>query len=161
MKTTKKRMVENMSKLKIAIINGPNINTLGKREGSVYGTVCWSEIENRLKALGMQLDVELMFFQSNHEGDIVDFIQCNMDELGGVIINPAAFSKVGYSILDALNSKSTPFVEVHLTNIVSRGGWHSESIFTEGAIGMVMGFKGFVYDMGLNAMYNYLKENLV
>lgn len=150
-----------MKKIKIAIINGTNINILGKREINVYGKESWSEIEDKLIKLGEQLDIDLLIYQSNHEGDIVDFIQDNMEELSGVVINPAAFSKVGYSILDALNALNTPYVEVHLTNIVSRGGWHSESVFTEDAIGFIAGFKGYIYELGINAIYNYIKGNQI
>jgi len=148
-----------MNKKKIAIINGPNINILGKREPSVYGVVDWNSIENKVKALGQQLNVELLFCQSNHEGEIVDFIQKNMNELSGVVINPAALSKTGYSILDAINALIIPYVEVHLSNIISRGGWHSESIFTETAVGFIMGFRGYVYELGLQSINHYLEEN--
>lgn len=147
-----------MNMKKIAIINGPNINTLGKRETALYGAETWNSIEEKIKMLGKRLLVELTFFQSNHEGDIVDFIQKNMDELSGAVINPAALSKAGYSILDALNSMPIPYVEVHLSNIVSRGGWHAESIFTETAVGFVMGLKGYVYELGLQSINHYLEE---
>jgi 3-dehydroquinate dehydratase-2 len=148
-----------MIKKKIAIINGPNINILGKREPSVYGIEDWISIENKVKAFGKQIHVDLLFFQSNHEGDIVAFIQQNMDKLSAVVINPAALSKTGYSILDALNALPIPYVEVHLSNIVSRGGWHSESIFTETSVGLIMGFKGYVYELGLQSINHFLEEN--
>jgi 3-dehydroquinate dehydratase-2 len=147
-----------MDKKKIAIINGPNINILGKRERSVYGIEDWGSIEDKIKVLGQQIDAELLFYQSNYEGDIVNFIQQNMDELSGVVINPAALSKTGYSILDALNALPLPYVEVHLSNIVSRGGWHAESIFTDTAVGFLMGLKGYVYELGLQAINHYLEE---
>lgn len=148
-----------MNKKKIAIINGPNINILGKREPSVYGIEDWGSIEKKVKNVGELLNVELLFYQSNHEGDIVDFIQQNMEELSGVVINPAALSKTGYSILDALNAMPIPYIEVHLSNIISRGGWHSESIFTETAMGFIMGLKGYVYELGIQAIDHYLEEN--
>lgn len=152
-------MKKHMNKKKIAIINGSNINIVGKREPSVYGIEGWSSIENRVKAFGQQIHVDLLFYQSNHEGDIVDFIQKHMDELSGVVINPAAFSKTGYSILDVLNALPIPYVEVHLSNIVYRGGWHAESIFTETAVGFIMGLKGYVYELGLQSINYYLEEN--
>ena len=148
-----------MNKKKIAIINGPNINILGKRERSIYGIEDWGSIENKVKVLGQQICAELLFYQSNYEGDIVNFIQQNMDELSGVVINPAALSKTGYSILDVLNALPIPYVEVHLSNIISRGGWHSESIFTETAVGFIMGMKGYVYELGLQSINHYLEEN--
>ena len=152
-------MKKPMNKKKIAIINGPNINILGKREPSAYGIEDWGSIENKVEMLGQKIQIELLFYQSNHEGDIVDFIQQNIDELSGVVINPAALSKTGYSILDSLNALPIPYVEVHLSNIVSRGGWHAESIFTETAVGFIMGFKGYVYELGLQSINHYLEES--
>lgn len=150
-------MSEIKKRNKVAIINGPNINILGIREKDVYGTVSWDSIESNLKQLGENLGVELIFYQSNHEGNIVDFIQENLNEIDGVVINPAAFTKEGYSILDALTAIDIPFVEVHLTNIFSRGGWHEATIFAPQAIGHINGFKENVYSFGLLAIYNYLK----
>lgn len=145
-----------MSNKTIAVINGPNINMLGKRESHIYGSETWTDIEQRIGALANKLEVGVSFFQSNHEGVIVDFIQKKWTDIDGVVINPAAFTKTGYSILDALNAAPTPFVEVHLSNIFARGGWHAESIFAESAIGHVIGFKGLVYDLGVQALVNHL-----
>lgn len=146
-------------KEKIAIINGPNINILGIREPNVYGRESWSEMEEDIKRLGSELGVALCFFQSNHEGEIVDFIQKSLGQLDGVVINPAAFTKVGYSILDALTACDLPFVEVHLSNIYARGGWHAETIFASRAIGHINGFRGKVYTLGLQALCDYLRRN--
>lgn len=146
------------SKFKIGIINGPNINILGIRETGVYGEETWSHIEEQLKKQAKNLDVELIFYQSNHEGNIVDFIQDHLRVLDGVVINPAAFTKGGYSILDALTAIDLPFVEVHLSNIFARGGWHAETVFAEKAIGHINGFQGDVYGLGLQAIYQYLMK---
>lgn len=145
-----------VDKLTIAVINGPNINILGKREPQHYGNETWDNIEERLKKLACKLKIELLLYQSNHEGDIVDFIQNNMEKVNGVVINPAAFTKHGYSILDALSASEIPFVEVHLSNIYSRGGWHADSIFSEKAVGVIAGFRGFGYEMGLNSIIDFL-----
>ncbi len=144
------------SDINIAVVNGPNINILGIREPDVYGRENWDNIGLRLKGLAQQLGVKLTFFQSNHEGCIVDFIQQNLDSLDGIVINPAAYTKTGYAILDALTSIDIPFVEVHISNIYSRGGWHAESIFSSNAKGLIIGFKGYGYELGLRALYNYL-----
>lgn len=146
-------------KEKIAVINGPNINILGIREPDVYGRVTWSKVEEEVKKLGDQLEVSLFFFQSNHEGEIVDFIQEHLDTLDGVVINPAAFTKNGYSILDALTACNLPFVEVHLSNIYARGGWHAETIFASKAVGHINGFQGKVYTLGLQALCDYIRNN--
>lgn len=145
-----------MNKKTIAVINGPNINILGRREPKIYGSESWDSIEKTINHIADELNLEMLFFQSNHEGDIVDYIQQNMDRISGVVINPAGLSKTGYTILDALNALPIPYVEVHLSNIVARGGWHCESIFTETAVGFVMGLKGYGYELGLRAIDNYL-----
>lgn len=142
--------------MKIAVINGPNINILGIREPEVYGQTSWSEIEKKLLALGKELRVELCFFQSNHEGILTDYIQQNLTNVDGIVINPAAFSKCGYSILDALTAVNLPFVEVHISNIFSRGEWHAETIFASRAVGLISGFQGDVYQLGIKALHNYL-----
>lgn len=147
-------------RMKIAVINGSNINILGKREPDVYGTVTWENIEQKLKGLEKELDIELLFYQSNHEGDIVDYIQKQMDYLDGVVINPAAFTKAGYSILDALTAIDLPFVEVHLSNIFAKGGWHADSIFTANAVGLLCGFQDRVYPLGVQALYDFLINNI-
>lgn len=146
--------------IKIAVINGANINLLGMREPQFYGNKTLHEIEKELEKIGQsELNVNLVFFQSNHEGEIVDFIQERYSELDGIIINPAAFSKTGYSILEAIIATKLPFVEVHLSNIFARGGWHGESIFLGSAVGQVVGFQDQVYELGLRALQYILKNN--
>lgn len=147
-----------VKKLQIGIINGPNINILGLREPDIYGEVTWNAIEEELKEQAEKLGVDLIFFQSNHEGDIVDFIQENLGRFDGVVINPAAFTKTGYSILDALTATKLPFIEVHLSNIFARAGWHAETIFAEKAIGHINGLQSDVYALGLQGIYQYLKK---
>lgn len=143
----------------IAVINGPNLNMLGKREPHIYGFETLTEIENNLNELKQKLDIDLLFYQSNHEGNLVDFIQENSNRLSGIIINPAAFTKTGYSILEAMTATNIPFVEVHLSNLTTRGGWHAESVFTGSSKGFIMGFRGYGYELALNALYKYIKEN--
>lgn len=145
---------------KIAVINGPNINILGKREPDIYGVVTLDKIEDDLRKLGSSLGIDMVFYQSNHEGNIVDFIQENMDEIDGVVINPAAFTKAGYSILDALTAIDLPYVEIHISNIFARGGWHADSIFSPNAVGMICGMRDYGYSLGVLAIYNYLTNNV-
>jgi 3-dehydroquinate dehydratase-2 len=152
----KKKTTSSKRSMTIAVINGPNINILGIREPDFYGKETWNDIEMRLNDSSNQLDVALIFFQSNHEGYIVDFIQDNLGVIDGIVINPAAYTKTGYAILDAITATGIPFVEVHLSNIFKREGWHSESIFADKAIGHVIGFKGYVYDLGLMAIHNFI-----
>lgn len=147
-----------MEKINIVVVNGPNINLLGKREPKYYGYETWNAIEKRLLDMAEELDINIDFFQSNYEGDIVEFIQKNMDKFQGVIINPAAYSKNGYAILDSLTASEIPFVEVHLSNIFFRGEWHAESIFSKNAVGQIIGFKSYVYDLGMRAIVNHIKN---
>ncbi|HEX3030294.1 MAG TPA: type II 3-dehydroquinate dehydratase [Clostridia bacterium] len=142
--------------MNISVINGPNINMLGVREPQHYGSETWPDIEHRLENLAKEHGVDISFFQSNHEGAIVDYIQDNIYKIDGVVINPAAYTKTGYAILDALTSIKLPFVEVHLSNIFSRGGWHAESVFAEKAIGHVIGFRGYGYELGLMALMKHI-----
>lgn len=145
-----------MNKKTVAIINGPNLNILGLREPHYYGTETWEQVENKLLVLAESLKIKLVTFQSNHQGSIVDFIQENMEKLDGIVINPAGFTINGYPILDALTALGVPFMEVHLTNIFERGGWHSVSIFSENAVGIIAGMEGYSYELGLNAIAHYL-----
>ena len=98
----------------ILVINGPNLNNLGKRDASIYGTTTLAQIQDSISVKAAELAVEAKFFQSNHEGLIVDFIQESSDGASGVIINAGALTQVGYSILDALLDAGLPFIEVLL-----------------------------------------------
>lgn len=144
--------------LVIAIINGPNMNLLGIREPGFYGGNTLETIELHLKKIAADMGVELIFFQSNYEGAIVDFIQNNLKIINGVVINPAAYTKTGYAILDSLTSVNIPFVEVHLSNIASRGEWHADSLFMSKAIGYIVGFRDYVYELGLMALNNFINK---
>ena len=144
-------MMSEKKKENIAIINGPNINILGIREPDVYGRSSWDEMEGKLNKLGEKLGVCLFFYQSNYE---------HLDILDGVVINPAAFTKTGYSILDVLIACGAPFVEVHLSNIFERGGWHAETIFAPYAVGHINGFQGNVYTLGLQALCDHRKKEM-
>lgn len=144
---------------RIAIINGPNINILGIREPEIYGKLTWNAIEEELKKEASKLNLDIVFFQSNHEGKIVDFIQENLYEINGIIINPAAFSKTGYSILDALTSIHLPYIEIHLSNINARDRWHAETIFSPDAIGHINGFQAYSYILALYGINYFLLQN--
>ena len=132
---------------KILVINGPNLNNLGKRDSSIYGTKTLSEIESDISSRAIELGVEVQFFQSNHEGSIVDFIQETSGDASGVIINAGALTQVGYSILDALLDSQLPFIEVHLSNIHAREEFRQNSVFASKAVGQMAGFgpSGYLY----------------
>ena len=131
----------------IIIINGPNLNNLGKRDTSLYGTKTLANIENDIAIKASNIGVEVNFFQSNHEGSIVEFIQQCSDQADGVIINAGALTQVGYSILDALLDTKLPLIEVHLSNIHAREEFRQKSVFAGSAIGQIAGFgpAGYLY----------------
>ena len=131
----------------ILVINGPNLNNLGKRDASIYGTMTLAQIQDSISVKAAELGVEAKFFQSNHEGLIVDFIQESSSGADGVIINAGALTQVGYSILDALLDAGLPFIEVHLSNIHARERFRQRSVFASKAVGQMAGFgpAGYIY----------------
>lgn len=144
--------------MKILIINGPNINMLGIREPEIYGQVTLQKIEEELIEYSKNFnDLELEFFQSNTEGEIVDKIQSSLNKFNGIIINPAAYTHTSIAIMDAIKAVKIPTVEVHLSNINSREEYRKISYTSSVAIGTVAGFKQDSYKMALFGLYNYLK----
>lgn len=131
----------------ILVINGPNLNRLGRRDPGQYGTTTLADIERALVERASELGVQVESFQSNHEGAIVDFIQERGDAADGAIINAGALSQVGYSILDALIDAQLPVVEVHLSNIHARERFRQRSVFARVARGQIagLGWRGYVY----------------
>ena len=132
--------------MKILVIHGPNLNMLGKREKSIYGEKTLDEIDALLKKEARALNVEVLTFQSNHEGSLIDFIQEQADSAQGIIINPGALTHYGFSLLDALIDSKLPVIEVHLSDIYHREKWRAKSIITpiaeEQIIGL--GWKGYI-----------------
>ncbi|MDR2425687.1 MAG: type II 3-dehydroquinate dehydratase [Endomicrobium sp.] len=141
---------------KILVINGPNINMLGIREPEVYGHVTLFDIEKELSALAEKLKVEIEFFQSNHEGEIVDKIQKSLSKVSAIIINPAAYTHTSVAIRDALSAISVPAIEVHISNIHAREEFRHNSFTAGVCIGQIAGFgiDGYLYAL------NYLKKVL-
>lgn len=125
---------------KILIINGPNINMLGIREPGIYGNITLSAIEKKLAGLARDLNVELEFFQSNHEGEIVEKIQSCLGKSCGIIINPAAYTHTSVAIRDALSAVSVPAIEVHISNIYSREEFRHNSFTAGVCAGQISGF---------------------
>ena len=134
-------------KKRILVINGPNLNLLGKREPEIYGKLILKEIQKKVSDFARQKGVEMEWFQSNSEGEIVDKLQVAQASFDGVIINPAALSHTSYSILDALKALKLPCIEVHLSNIFSRESFRRQSVTASGCLGMVsgLGWEGYLY----------------
>ena len=132
--------------MKILVIHGPNLNMLGKREKAIYGEKTLDQIDALLKKEARALNVEVVTFQSNHEGALVDFIQEQADSAQGIIINPGALTHYGFSLLDALADSKLPVIEVHLSNIYRREEWRAKSIIAPVAKGQIsgLGWKGYI-----------------
>ncbi len=145
--------------LRVLVINGPNLNRLGKREPEIYGHLTLEEINKQLSELGITLDVHIDYFQSNTEGFIIDEIHRAADQYDGVIINPAAYTHYSYAIADAIKSISLPFVEVHLSNIYVREEFRSHSVTAASCIGAITGFGSFSYSAGLHALVDHIKSS--
>jgi 3-dehydroquinate dehydratase-2 len=132
--------------MKILVIHGPNLNMLGRREKSIYGEKTLPEIDALMKKEAKALGVDVVTFQSNHEGALVDFIQQQAKSARGIIINPGALTHYGFSLLDALVDSKLPVIEVHLSNIYNREEWRAESIIAPIAEGQIsgLGWRGYV-----------------
>ena len=125
---------------RVAVINGPNLNRLGRREPAVYGTMTLGQIEEMLVARGAELGWTVETYQSNHEGDLIDRVHAAADDhTDGIIINPGALTHYSYALLDALQSVDVPAVEVHISNIDEREEWRRTSVTSAACVGMVKG----------------------
>lgn len=142
----------------IAVINGPNLNLLGAREPEVYGRATWAEVERELRVEAAELGLELEFFQSNHEGALIDHIHGLVGRAKGMIINPGALTHYGYSLRDALAAVGIPAIEVHITNIYAREEWRASSVISPVATGVLSGLGVEGYRLALRAMAAMLGE---
>jgi 3-dehydroquinate dehydratase-2 len=144
--------------MKILVINGPNLNMLGKRETKHYGADTLKSIEKKLTEKGKALGCELFFFQSNHEGSIIDFVQEKAPQADGILINPGALTHYGYSLHDALLDSGLPVVEVHLSDIHAREKWRKISVIADVVIKQISGLKTQSYLLGLEALVSHIRS---
>ena len=144
--------------MKIAVIQGPNLNMLGIREQNIYGPMTLDQIHEQMKGSASQNNVELEFFQSNLEGEIIDKIQECLGTVDGIIINPAAYSHTSIAIADAISAVSIPVVEVHISNIYKREEFRQTSITAKASLGIIAGFGPFGYHLGLISLIQVLNE---
>ena len=144
--------------MRILLVNGPNINMLGRRDPTLYGSTTLAEIEAAATARGAEMGAEVVCFQSNHEGAIVDFLQAEGSGSDGIILNGGALSHYGLSLRDALVDTGLPVVEVHLSNIHARERWRSRSVTAEVAKGSIagLGWRGYLY--AVDYLVEMLKE---
>lgn len=144
--------------MKIRVIEGPNINMLGKREPEVYGPVTMEQIHENMKSVASQAGLEIEFFQSNYEGEIVDKIQECAGEADGIIINPAAYTHTSVAIRDALLGASLPTIEVHLTNLAKREEFRQKSLTSAAATGVISGFGPLSYHLAMISLIEIFEQ---
>ena len=140
--------------MKVIVINGPNLNMLGKREPSIYGNDTLEDLEKYIKSEFSEKNINIEFFQSNYEGAIIDMLHKANDEFDGVVINPGAFTHYSYSIHDAIKSIKTKVVEVHISNIHQREEFRQKSVTAPACIGQISGFGFYGYILAINAIFN-------
>ncbi len=149
--------MENTQKnIRIMVIHGPNLNMLGKREPDVYGKDTLSDINERMKEKGLELGVHVDFFQSNHEGAIVDKIHEIINSHKGLIINPGGYTHTSIAIRDALLLLSIPVVEVHISNIHKREPFRHHSMISDVATGQISGLGSHGYNLALEYITSQL-----
>ncbi|EPY6466266.1 type II 3-dehydroquinate dehydratase [Clostridium sporogenes] len=140
----------------ILIINGPNLNLLGKREPDVYGNITLEDINKEIKSHFKNEDLKIDFFQSNEEGTIINKIIESEKKYNAIVINPAAYSHYSIAILDAIRSINIPVVEIHLSNIYRREEYRKKSVTAEASLGVISGFGYYGYIMAIEFILNNL-----
>jgi 3-dehydroquinate dehydratase-2 len=142
--------MEHEAIMKILIINGPNLNLLGKRKPTIYGQKSLEEVNNFVKEYFKKIDVS--FFQSNHEGEIIDKIHEAEKTYAGIVLNAGAFTHYSYAIRDAIEAISIPVVEVHISNIAQREEFRHKSVISDVVEGSIMGLGIYGYVLGVQAL---------
>lgn len=137
--------------MKILVMHGPNLNLLGKREPDIYGTLTLAEINDRLSALAAELGVDIAFYQSNHEGELVQKIQDSLGAVRAIVLNPGAYTHTSVALRDAIASTGIPVIETHLSNIYRREEFRHHSFISAVAVGQISGFGADSYLLALRA----------
>lgn len=145
--------------MKILVMNGPNLNMLGKREPGVYGTRGLEEINTDIAVFAKNLGVECDFYQSNCEGELIDKIHSVMEDYDGCVLNAGAYTHYSYAIRDAIASVNKPFVEVHMSNVHAREEFRHKSVISCVCKGVIAGFGEESYALGIAALIGVMKKN--
>lgn len=144
----------------IGVLNGPNLDRLGDRDSRHYGGESLSEIREGLRTAAAESgSVELLFYQSNHEGDLLDWLAEHSDGLDGLLVNAGALTHTSVALRDGLEATELPFVEVHLSNIHAREPFRRRSLLSDLAVGLVAGFRGASYRLALAGLLDHLERS--
>lgn len=158
-KKKSKQSTKQEDTIKVLVLNGPNLNLLGVREVSIYGVETLETIENKVEALGKQLGIEISFFQSNHEGALVDNLQVARDSgYSAVILNAGAYSHTSIALRDAISAMVIPVIEVHLSNIHAREEFRTTSVIAPVCKGQILGFGATGYELGVRAAIALIQQ---
>lgn len=149
-------MSEPPASVRIAVINGPNLNLLGRREPEIYGSATLADIEARLRTVGSELGATLTFVQHNGEGELVDAVQALMGTADGAIVNAGAYSHSSLALRDAFAAVRVPFVEVHLSNVHAREPERHRLVLASAAVGVICGLGAYGYEAALRALVQRL-----
>lgn len=144
---------------KIYILNGPNLNLLGTREPDIYGTTSLASIEKSCEEFASAHGIEVVFRQSNEEGELVSWIQESGSKGNGLILNAGAYTHTSVALHDAIKASGVPTVEVHLSNIFQREEFRHHSFISPAAVGVICGFGAKGYELALTAILNHLNNN--
>ncbi|MBN1543050.1 type II 3-dehydroquinate dehydratase [candidate division KSB1 bacterium] len=142
--------------MRILVIHGPNLNLLGEREPEIYGNLGLEAVNQRIRRLTNSLDVQVDFFQSNHEGEIIDYLHHNRHTADGIVINPGAFTHYSYALRDAVSAVNLPCVEVHLSNIQQREDFRKISVIEPVCIAQISGMGVDSYLQGIEVLMAHL-----
>ena len=143
----------------VAVLNGPNMNLLGLRQPQVYGSATLDDVEQLCAEAGEALGLTLKFHQSNHEGELIDWIQkARTDGAAGIVINPAGYTTTSIALMDALLASELPVVEVHITNIHRREDFRQQSFVSKAAVGVIAGFGIRGYALALTAIADLIED---
>jgi len=143
-------------KKRILVLNGPNLNLLGKRQPEIYGRLTLDQINRKIQILAKELGVEVEVRQSNNEGELVGWIQEAPKQFGAIVINPAAYTHSSVAIRDAISATGVPTVEIHISNIYRREEFRKHSYIAGAAVGQITGFGVTSYLLGLRAAVEQL-----
>jgi 3-dehydroquinate dehydratase II len=146
-----------VSEERVLVLNGPNLNLLGRREPAIYGTDTLADVSNRLERLAVELGCICDVRQTNYEGQLVEWLHEAWETADGVILNPAAWTHNSYAVRDAVAAIDPPVVELHISNIHAREGFRSQSVITAVAAGMICGFGTAGYELAVRGLVEALR----